>query len=179
MNTVSITRLEPAHVDGLRLFLAQSSAGDRTYFRDDVLANGVVDSWLARTTGAYHVALVEGEVAGLLVLEPGVEWGRHVGEIRIVVAQGFRRRGIGRALARRALIAGLELDLDKLVVQVAAEDEATTSMFVTLAFEPEALLRGHVRDDSGDTHDLLVLAHFVESTRGAVAAIGLAEAMEM
>ena len=35
-------------------------------------------------------------------------------------------------------------------------------MFSQLGFEPEGLLKDHVRSRAGEVHDLLVLAHFVE-----------------
>jgi ribosomal protein S18 acetylase RimI-like enzyme len=178
MSAVKIAPLDAGDLAGLRKFIVQISAGDRTYFRDDLLADGVIESWIDKPSGAYCIAEVDGEVAGLLVLEPGISWSAHVGEVRIVVAPQFRRRGIGRSLARHALLAGVERGLDKLVVQVAAEDEATISMFEDLAFEPEALFLAHVRDDLGSTHDLLVLAHFVETTRAAAAAIGIADAVQ-
>ena len=36
------------------------------------------------------------------------------------------------------------------------------AMFSQLGFEPEGLLKEHVRSQAGEVHDLLVLAHFVE-----------------
>lgn len=178
MKPVRITPLNAGHGASLRKFLGRVSPGDRTFFREDILAEGVADIWLEDPQGNRFVAEVDEQIAGLLVLHRGTAWSGHVGEIQIVVDERFRRRGIGRALARRAVIAGVEIGLDKLVVQVAAEDETTIGMFVNLAFEPEALLRAHVRDDRGITHDLMVLSHFVDTTRAAVNAIGLAEAME-
>ena len=177
MNALTVTPVDGGHLAALSKFIEHISAGDRTFFRNDLLADGVVAAWINKPTGVYYVAEDGGQIAGLLVLEPGIAWSSHVGDVRIVVAPEFRRRGIGRRLARQALLAGVELGLDKLVVQVAAADEATISMFVDLAFEPEALFRSHVRDDAGVTHDLLVLAHFVDTTRAAVAAIGMAEAV--
>jgi len=50
-------------------------------------------------------------------------------------------------------------------------------MFEALGFEPEALLRDHVRDKSGELHDLVVLAHQVEGTWSAMATAGLEEAL--
>ena len=40
------------------------------------------------------------------------------------------------------------------------------AMFTQLGFEPEGLLKDHVRSRAGEVHDLLVLAHFVEAAVG-------------
>ena len=50
-------------------------------------------------------------------------------------------------------------------------------MFEALGFEPEALLRDHVRDKTGELHDLVVLAHLVEGTWSGMATAGLEDAL--
>lgn len=45
-----------------------------------------------------------------------------------------------------------------------ADQEATLAMFSSIGFEPEALLRDHVRDASGQLRDLITMAHLVEET---------------
>jgi RimJ/RimL family protein N-acetyltransferase len=51
-------------------------------------------------------------------------------------------------------------------------------MFANLGFQPEALLRDHVRDDRGEPHDLIVMAHFVEDNWEAMNATGIADLLE-
>ena len=41
------------------------------------------------------------------------------------------------------------MGMTKLVVEVVAEQEATVAMFTQLGFEPEGLLKDHVRSQSG------------------------------
>ena len=60
------------------------------------------------------------------------------------------------------MVEAVGIGVTKLVVEVAAEQEATVAMFTKLGFEPEGLFRDHVRDQAGELHDLLVLAHFVD-----------------
>jgi L-amino acid N-acyltransferase YncA len=69
----------------------------------------------------------------------------------------------------------LELGLTKMVVEVIADQDATIATFGSLGFDPEALLRDHVRDQSGQLRDLLVLAHSVEESYAAMEAAGLAD----
>ena len=88
-----------------------------------------------------------------------------------------RGRGVGRALAQRAVLDAMELGLAKLVVEVIAEQEALIAMFRGLGFEPEALLVDHVRDRSGELRDLLVLANSVEGQFASMAAAGIVESL--
>ena len=65
--------------------------------------------------------------------------------------------------------------MTKLVVEVVAEQEATVAMFTALGFEAEGLLRDHVRSQSAQVHDLLVLSHFVEELWATMATTGVDE----
>jgi L-amino acid N-acyltransferase YncA len=129
----------------------------------DVLAPGVVERWVADPHQRRLIAVVGGDVAGHVAVIPGVGWSRHVGELRLVIDPAHRRRGLGRLLAQRAVVESAEMDVTKLVVEVVAEQEPTVAMFTALGFEAEGLLTDHVRSRSGEVHDLLVLAHFVEA----------------
>jgi hypothetical protein len=67
------------------------------------------------------------------------------------------------------------MGLGKLVVEVIADQGALIAMFRSLGFEPEALLTDHVRDRSGLTRDLIVLANSVDEQIAALSAAGVAE----
>ena len=93
----------------------------------------------------------------------------------MVVDPERRGRGVGRSLARHAVLEALDLGLTKMVVEVVADQEAAIAMFRSLGFDPEALLKDHVRDQTGELRDLMILAHAAEHSYGAMAAAGLAE----
>lgn len=164
-------------IDDLRRFFAQVPEGDRTYFREDVLAPGAIERWLDDPDQTRLIARVDGVAAGHGAVIRGVGWSRHVGELRLVVGPDHRGRGVGRLLAQRAVVEAVELGVTKLVVEVAAEQEATVAMFTKLGFEAEGLLRDHVRDRTGRTHDLIVLAHFVDELSSVMATAGIDDAV--
>ena len=85
--------------------------------------------------------------------------------------------GVGRRLARDALLGALDRNLSKIVVEVVADALPAIAMFEGLGFEPEALLRDHVRDGQGRLRDLIVLAHSVDETWSGMAAAGLDDAL--
>jgi L-amino acid N-acyltransferase YncA len=174
---VEVRAVEPADADALRAFFARVPEGDRTFFREDVLAPGVVERWLTDEAQQRSIAIIDRQVAGHVAVIRGVGWSSHVGEIRLVVDPERRRHGLGRLLAQRAVVDAVGQGMTKLVVEVVAEQEATVAMFSALGFEAEGLLRDHVRTASGDTHDLLVLAHFVEDLWASMTTTGVDEAL--
>ena len=94
-------------------------------------------------------------MVGSVAVVPLHGWSSHVGEVRLVVDPEHRGRGIGRGLARRAVLDAVDIGLTKLVVEVISDQEALIGMFRGLGFEPEALLTDHVRDRAGEMRDLM------------------------
>ena len=72
---------------------------------------------------ARAIAVDDGEVVGSVAVVPLHGWSSHVGEVRLVVDPEQRGRGIGRALARQAVLDALDLGLAKLVVEVIADQD--------------------------------------------------------
>jgi ribosomal protein S18 acetylase RimI-like enzyme len=171
---MEIKPLEPADREALERFLARVPEGDRTFFKEDVEAPEVVDAW-TRPGPARALAVEDGDVVGYVAVVPLHGWSSHVGEVRVIVDPEHRGRGIGRALARRAVMEAVELDLSKMVVEVVADQEPTIAMFRSLGFDPEALLTDHVRDQSGSLRDLMVLAHSVEEQWSSMVVAGIAD----
>jgi ribosomal protein S18 acetylase RimI-like enzyme len=169
-----IRALETADRDAVERFVDRVPEGDRTFFKEDVEAPGVLDAWTEPGT-ARAVAVEDGEVIGYVALVPLVGWSSHVGEVRVIVDPEWRGRGIGRALASLAVIAAIELDLRKMVVEVVADHEPTIAMFRSLGFDPEALLTNHVCDQSGALRDLMILAHSAEEEWSSMVVAGIAD----
>ncbi len=165
-------------LDAILAFFATIPAGERAFFKEEVLDRSAVRSWLdPEGRGRRAIAVAEDRVAGYVAVVPLLGWSDHVGEVRLVVAPAFRARGVGRALARRAVLDALECGLRKLVVEVVAEQEGAILMFEALGFRAEGLLRDHVRDADGGLHDLVVLAHGVEDEWTGMHASGVTDAL--
>jgi len=162
----------------LEAFFQRVPDSDHNSFAEDVRAPGVVQSWLADERCRRAVAVDDdGSVIGYVAVLPLVGWSDHVGSLRVVVDPAARGRGVGRELARHGLLAGLDLGLGKVVVEVVVDAVPAIGMFEALGFEPEALLRDHVRDKSGELHDLVVLAHLVDGTWSGMATAGIEDAL--
>jgi ribosomal protein S18 acetylase RimI-like enzyme len=173
---MEIRPLRPDDREALERFLERVPEGDRTFFQEDVTDPDVFESWL-RPGAARSLAVEDGVVIGSVAVVPLQGWSSHVGEVRLVVDPDRRRRGIGRALTRHAVLDALGLGLTKIVVEVVAEQEAAVAMFRSHGFHPEALLRDHVRDRNGALRDLLVLAHSVDESSRALSVAGLEDVL--
>jgi L-amino acid N-acyltransferase YncA len=175
---MDIRPVEPRDRDRLAAFFQRIPEGDRTFFKEDVLDPESVAAWTTDRHNRRQLALTPaGDVVGYVAVFPGVGWSSHVAELRVVVDPAARGDGLGRALARAGFLTGLDLGLAKLVVEVIADQTAPINMFQGLGFEPEALLKDHVRDRDGELRDLVVLSHAVASTWSSMATIGMEEAV--
>jgi RimJ/RimL family protein N-acetyltransferase len=125
------------------------------------------------------LAIKDGKVVGCgtLVRDPH-SWSPHVGEIRMVVSLEVRGKGVGRALLQETFAIALGAGLEKLSAQMTVDQRAAIALFESLGFRAEALLRDHVRDVGGKTHDIVVLGHNIEQVRAQLEAYGVPGAVE-
>jgi ribosomal protein S18 acetylase RimI-like enzyme len=156
-------------------FIVALPVGERRFLKESLEDPPTAFVAFQQDPRARHLVAVdtEGEIAGLAGAFPGEGWSSHVAEIRVVVSSQHRRRGLGRELARSALVQALKLECSHAFVEVVAEQEALVAMFQDLGFEPEALLADFVRDTAGDFHDLMLLTHRVDDQWGRNHSLGL------
>jgi ribosomal protein S18 acetylase RimI-like enzyme len=170
---MEIRPIEPRDAQALRAFFHRIPEGDRTFIKEDVLADTIIATWIEPGRARRSVAVEDGNIVGCISVMPGVGWSSHVGELRLVVDPTQRRKGIGRALARRGLLDALRLGLRKIVVEVVADQTPAVAMFQSIGFQAEALLRDYVRDHSGELRDLVLLAHSVDDRSSQMATLGI------
>lgn len=164
---VAFSRFMSRVPDGEARFLKESHQEAATALRVD----------LQPDTRVRRLVAVEpdGDVVGVAGAFPGSGWSSHVAELRVLVSAACRRRGIGRVLARAALVEALNLGCSQAYVEVVAEQEALVAMFQDMGFEPAALLPDFVRDGAGDFHDLMLLTHHIDDQWGVRHVLGLEE----
>ena len=179
-----VVPLEAAHGDALLHFFGSLPAADRTFIKEEVTDPATVRAMASAGAagddrGRRWVTLgADGEVTGYLAVLPLAGWSDHVGEIRLVVGPAQRGSGLGRELARLALVQGVRAGLSKLIVEVVADQGPALALFTALGFTGEALLQDQIRDRDGRLRDLMVLAHHVGETWSGMDTVGLAEAVE-
>jgi ribosomal protein S18 acetylase RimI-like enzyme len=175
---MEIRRIAPDDGQALGAFFQRVPDGDRTFFKEDVVAPGLVEAWVLEGTAHRFVSVTDrGEIAGYVAVFPSTGWSAHVGEVRLVVDPAHRGRGVGRALAQHALLDALGHGLTKIFVEVVADQTPAIAMFLAIGFRPEGLLHDHIRDRSGQLRDLIVLSHSATETWSAMATAGIDEAL--
>jgi ribosomal protein S18 acetylase RimI-like enzyme len=189
---VRVVPLEAEHSDALLQFFRSLPDADRTFIKEEVTdpatvramasagaSAGVPAGAAGEGRGRRWVTLGEGgtDVTGYVAVLPLAGWSDHVGEIRLVVAPASRGSGLGRDLARHALVQAVEAGLTKLIVEVVADQGPALALFTGLGFSGEALLQDQIRDRDGQLRDLMVLAHHVPETWSRMDTVGVTDAV--
>lgn len=162
-------------------FAQQLPVHDLLFLPRNISEPKVLSAWvkeIERGAIASILALRGSEVVGCgtLVRDPH-SWSPHVGEIRMVVSTGVRGQGVGRMLSQETFALALASGLDKMMVQMTVDQTGAITLFEGMGFKAEALLRDHVRDIDGRTHDIVVLGHNVGKVQAQLEAYGVAGAV--
>ena len=160
--------------DQLSEFFGRIPDGEQAFLKENIRDPETATAWCRPGTARRQAAIDQaGTLVGVVSVTPELGWSDHVGQLRLLVDPAHRGQGIGRELARAALVQALELGLSKIIVEVVADQQPAINIFTALGFDPEALLRSHVRDRNGDFHDLIILAHMVDENWQAFEATGI------
>jgi len=150
---------------------------DRLFLRDDVTKPEWLRRFVARIESGETVSLVaesEGRIVGEATLDRAQHgWTRHVAELRLAVAPGLRRSGLGTTLAHELVRVATRIGVEKMVIQVVENQVGARKMFRKLGFRQEAVLRAHVKDIHGMKRDLVVassdISHIWDAMESLVA----------
>ncbi len=174
---MTIEAVTDAHTEALVEFMTGLPEADRTFIQEDVGNADEVRRLISARVSQWVMVDDDGRIEGYVAVRSRPGWSDHVGDIRLVVGKDSRRGGVGKALARHAVMQTIADGRRKVVVELPADQGHAVAMFSELGFTGEALLRDHIRDRHGDLRDLLVLAHFVDDNWSGMETIGLAEEM--
>jgi RimJ/RimL family protein N-acetyltransferase len=158
-------------------FARELPSHDLLFLPRDITQPKVLAAWvheLERGALTTLLALRGDAVVGCATIaRDPLSWSPHVAELRIVVAPSERGQGLGRALSTRAGELAVEAGVEKLVAHMTPDQIGAVTVFETMGFRAEALLRDHVRDADGAKHDLVILSLDVDRFRARAAAYGL------
>ena len=164
--TIVLRPFERKDREALLAFFQKMPEADRLFLKDNVTDPAVVDRWAAELNYDKVFPLLawkENDVVGDATLHKNLGgWMKHVGTIRMVVAREFQKHGVGSILANELFLHALKSGLEKIVAEIMETQEGAKKVFEKLGFRQEAVLHGHVRDQIGIRHDLLVLTKDLE-----------------
>lgn len=167
--------------DGALLTFAKALPGhDLLYVRRDITNAKVVKAWGdAIDEGSIKTVLaMDGEtvVGCVALIRDPLSWSPHVGEVRVLVSDVMRGKGLGRLLIQECFRIAIGDDLKKLMAQMTVDQKGAVAIFEELGFRGEALLKDHVMDRGGQTHDIVILSCDVERAGSQLSAYGISDA---
>jgi L-amino acid N-acyltransferase YncA len=141
-------------------------AHDLMFLQRDITDPAEVDDWIkdieSGETTTVLAVLPDGRIAGYAgVQRSRLPWSAHVAELRVLLATELRGHGLGRVLTGDAFAIALSEGIEKMMARMTLDQRGAIAVFEGIGFRPEALMRDHVKDRDGNTHDLLVLSHEV------------------
>lgn len=153
---------------------------DLLFVRRDITNPKVVSAWVeAIRAGAIWsiLAFRREQIVGCaaLIRDP-LSWSPHVGEMRVLVAESARAQGLGRVLIEECFKKALRFKMKKLIAQMTVDQKGAIAIFEELGFRGEALLKDHVIDRDGNTHDIVILSLDVARAGAQLAAFGVGDA---
>ena len=83
----------------------------------------------------------------------------------MVLAPAVRGKGLGRFLAEEALRLAQRSSIEKMIARMTVDQSGAIRVFEGLGFNREALMKDHVKDLEGRTHDLVVMSLKVQDYR--------------
>ena len=160
--TATLRLMEKSDRDRVLDFARSLPPDDLLFLRKDITASQVVDEWLRDIEAGHTITVLaegEGELVGYgSLLRDESFWGRHMGEIRVLVKSDYRGVGLGRRLAFDVFAIAKVLGLEKITARMTPEQTRTRAILERLGFTVDAVLRGFVRDREGKVHDLVVMS---------------------
>jgi len=148
-------------LDKLMAFYKSLPPEDRKYLRVDVTDRKVVAERIRLTDEGQVfriIALAKDKIVADGALElSGEEWRRHQGEVRLIVARPFRRKGLGMIMIRELYFLAAARNVATIVAKMMRPQKAAQTIFHRLGFREEALLADYVKDLTGRTQDLLIM----------------------
>jgi GNAT superfamily N-acetyltransferase len=155
----------------LHRFFCSIPAEDRYWLREDVSDPGVILRWVGDLDYERVLPLVavrDGEiVADATLHRRGFGARRFIGEVRMVVAPGYRRRGLAYALLAELYEAAQEAGLERLEAEIVqGAQNAAREAVEQFGFREFAVLPDHLRGADGRPRDLSILLFQIEAAGG-------------
>jgi RimJ/RimL family protein N-acetyltransferase len=166
---VRIRPLEAEDAERLYWFLGGLTDEDRRYLRTDVNDRDLVIQRARQEDPSLVVHLIAENgkeiIAEALLETPGPGWDEDIGEVRILVAPEYRRKGLGFVLARELYFVAVEKRLRKVMARIMRPQSGARRILRRLGFSEEVLLPDHVRDQDGQIQDLFLMSADLEDLR--------------
>jgi L-amino acid N-acyltransferase YncA len=144
-------------------FFLQIPEDERWFLKEDVTSPRVIHEWTTDIDYKRALPLLAFDEEGKIIADAALVRRRggsrgHVAEVRVVVGQEFRQRGLGVVLVRELCDIANDAGLEKVIAEMASEaQQDAIEAFEWLGFYKIATLEGMVKDQSGREQDLVIM----------------------
>lgn len=146
---------------GVYLFFNSLSEATRQFLRNDVIDRKILTGWMRELNYEKTLPIIaeyEGRiVANATLHRKTFGWGRHVGEVRIVIHSDFQGRGLGGILSDEICHIAAAGGLKKLVARIITARVDAIKAFESSGFEPIAVLRNYLKDINQNYADIAIM----------------------
>lgn len=157
LRLLTLDDLEP-----LVYFFQNLSSKDRMFLRSDVMQK----EYIYRRYGKMNydvmfplIALANGKIVAIGTLfRAEYGWMRHLGELRCVVSEDYKRKGLCTIIIRELFLHALSTDLYKIQAEIMEDQASAISAFKRMGFKTEAILNKHVTDINGKRRNLVIMS---------------------
>jgi L-amino acid N-acyltransferase YncA len=158
---VTIKNLTVEDLDRLMSFYRSLPEEDIKYLRVDVTNRNIVKQRIefAEAGDIFRIIALKGDsiiADGALELTTE-EWRRHQGELRVIVAEEFRHKGVGMIIMREIYFLAIEKKVEKVVAKMMKPQVAARTICKKLGFHEEVLIPDYVKDQTGKSQDLVIM----------------------
>lgn len=157
---VDIRTMMPSDLDASFAFFKALPEEDRLFLRTDVTKVKNIRRRIkfVDTGRVRRIVAVSGDeivADGVLELE-GHSWKEHVGELRLIVARSFQRKGLGMLMARELFLLAVAEKVEVVVVKLMRPQKVARGIFDKLGFHEEIVIPDYVKDITGKRRDLIL-----------------------
>jgi len=149
--------------DELLRFYKNLPEQDRMFLKYDVLKEENIQKRIAHINCSEElpiITLIKNSIVGDATLYKATYgWSRHIGEIRVVVAREYQKKGLGTLLAKELVDQAVNMGIDKITAEIAEEQFSAIKAFSKLGFVQEAILKDFVMDLKGAKHNLIIMSN--------------------
>jgi len=133
----------------------------KRYLNTEAMDRKMIARWMRELDYEKKLPLLaehEGRiVANATLLRQTFGWGRHVGEVRVVIDPAFQGRGLGGILLNEIGGIGAQGGLRKLVARIVTGRIDIIQAFERVGFRSVAVLKEYAKDAGGTYADLAIL----------------------
>lgn len=177
---ITLTPFEVIHLGAVRAFAQSLPGHDLLFLARDIQHPKVINAWID--------SIADGEITSLIALDGDqvvgttaivrdlLGWSAHVAELRILISEDMRGKGLGRILLQHCFTDAVDGGAEKLLARMTPDQRGAIALFEEMGFRGEAMLRDHVRDRDGKVHDLAILSLDVARVGAQHGAFGFSEA---